>query len=90
MKIPQAVKSALWSYDTKKMSLSNPDHRFILIINILNLGTDDAVDWLLGNIENKDVAEAIKKSYVSEWNKKSLVLWSHFFNSYPAKKNRLE
>lgn len=89
MKVPKAVKAALWSYDTEKMSLANSDHRFITILGILNRGTDAAIDWLLGNISEKDIAEAIKKSYVSEWNKKSLSLWSNIFNAYPYKQNRL-
>lgn len=38
-KLPQAVKICLWSYDTNKISLSNPDDRFRIILNILNHDT---------------------------------------------------
>ncbi len=37
---------------------------------------------------NKEIKEIIKKSVVSDWNKKSLALWSLVFNIRPARKGR--
>ena len=87
-KVPQSVKVCLWSYDTDKMNLSNPDHRFIIIMNVLNYGAESAVKWLLENFSKKEIKETIKKSYGSEWNKKSLSFWSLIFNVSPRYKIR--
>lgn len=60
-KFPKAVKACLGSYDADKMTLSNPDHRFIVIMNILNHGSMKAVDWLWKNVsEKKEITEMIK------------------------------
>lgn len=75
-KLPQAVKACLWSYNVEKMNLSIPDDRFVITLNILNYGTDTAVKWILRNFNEDEIKEEIRKSYSSEWNKKSLALWS--------------
>ena len=87
-KLPQEVKVCLWSYNTDKMSLSNLDHRFIITMNVLNYGAEKAVEWLLKNFSEKEIKETIKKSYGSEWNKKSLSFWSLIFNAFPHHKSR--
>lgn len=76
MKISKEVKSVLWSYDTNKMSLSNPTDRFRTIINVLNFGDMKAIEWLWQNFKRKEIKEAIKKSFEGEWTKPSLNLWS--------------
>jgi hypothetical protein len=86
--LPQSVKVCLWSYDADKIDFSIPGHRQIAFINILNIGTKEAVEWLLGNFTKKEIAEVIKKSYTSEWNHKSLAFWSTFFHASPLRKNR--
>jgi hypothetical protein len=87
-KLPQAVKACLWSYDTDKMSLSSPQDRLRIILNILNRGTKEAVEWLWKNFSEKDIAEAIRSSIASEWNRKSLSFWSHIYSTMPARKKR--
>ena len=87
-KLPKSVKICLWSYDTDKMSLSNSDHRFITIINVLNYGAEGAIKWLLEHFSEKEIKETIKKSYGTEWNKKSLSFWSLIFNTSPLHKSR--
>lgn len=87
-KFPRAVKACLWSYDTDKMDISVPDHRHIIIMNILNHGTMEAVEWLWQNFSDKEIKETIRNSYESEWGKKSLSLWSLIFHTSPLKKDR--
>lgn len=87
-KLPKYVKICLWSYDTDKMDLSNPDHRFITILNVLNYGSESAVKWLLEHFSEKEIKDTIKKSYRTEWNKKSISFWSLIFNTTPLHKSR--
>ncbi len=87
-KLPQAVKICLWSYDTNKISLSNPDDRFRIILNVLNHGTKKAVEWLWKNFNEKEITETINNSIASEWDRKSLNFWSLIYHASPARKNR--
>ena len=86
--LPQSVKASLWSYDTDKINLNNSDHCALVIINVLNRGESSAVDWLMKNFTKEEIAGAIKESSVSEWNKKSLSLWSLVFGAEPTKQSR--
>ena len=86
--LPAAVKACLWSYDTDQMDFSVPAHKQRVIENILNRGTHTAVTWLLTTFSKKEIAEAITRSNVSVWNKKSLSLWSMVFSTYPEKDSR--
>lgn len=86
--LPQSVKACLWSYDTNKINLSLSDHRLLIIKNILNTGTASAVSWLFENFTRNEISTVIYNSNVSEWNKKSLSLWSLVFNINPLKKTR--
>lgn len=87
-KLPQAVKICLWSYDTNKISLSNPDDRFRIIFNVLNHGTKKAVEWLWKNFNEKEITETINNSIESEWDRKSLNFWSLIYRASPARKKR--
>ena len=87
---PPAVKVCLWSYDTSKMKLSNPYDRFRIIINVLNHGTKEAVDWLKKNFSEKEIKDTIKKSIASEWDRKSLNFWSLIYRVSPKRKTRFE
>ena len=87
-KLPQAVKVCLWSYDTDKINLSNPDDCFRVILNILNHGTKNAVEWLWVNFSDKEITETIKNSIASEWNRKSLNFWSLIYQVSPTRKTR--
>lgn len=86
--LPQSVKTCLWSYDTDKIDLFLPDHRMLIIKNVLNTGTTPAISWLLENFTRKEISSVILNSNVSEWDKKSLSLWSLVFNSNPLRKTR--
>jgi hypothetical protein len=85
---PQEVKACLWSYAIDQIDLSSSDHRLRIIENVLNRGTKAAVDWLLVQFTEKEIADAIRQSSVSEWSKKSLALWSLIFNVVPSRVTR--
>ena len=87
-KLPQSVKVCLWSYDTDKVDISNSDDRFRIIINVLNRGTMEAVEWLWKNFSEKEIVNTIQQSYQSEWNKPSLKLWTLIYKTSPLKATR--
>jgi len=86
--LPQSVKACLWSYDVNQMDFTVPSDRFKIIFNVLNYGTSDAITWLMKNFSREEISEVIKKTSQSEWNKKSLSLWSLIFNSSPERQGR--
>ncbi|KKP87969.1 MAG: hypothetical protein UR92_C0017G0019, partial [Candidatus Nomurabacteria bacterium GW2011_GWA2_35_80] len=76
IEIPEFVKACLWSYDIDTIDLSVLDHRTRVIQNVLNRGTSDAISWLRKIFSEKEIIEVIEKSISTDWNKKSLALWS--------------
>lgn len=70
----------LWSYDLKKMDKERDKQ--IIIKNILDFGTKQAIDWLRENYSKK-IKEAIKNSVKSDWSKKSINLWSLVYGVKP-------
>ena len=86
--LPQEVKACLWSYDTDRIDLENPDHRKRVIENVLNYGTKAAVDWLRAHFPKEEIADVIRQSSISMWDKKSLALWSLVFRVVPSRTTR--
>ena len=86
--LPQSVKATLWSYDTDRIDFSDQGQRRVIIENVLNMGSMKAVTWLLAHVSKKEIADTIEKSMVSQWDKKSLNLWSLVFNTRPSRLNR--
>jgi hypothetical protein len=86
--LPQAVRACLWSYDIDQIDLANPDHKRRIIENVLNRGTAPAVSWLLSHFTKEEIVGVIATSSVSEWNKKSLSLWSLVFDVLPTRAAR--
>ena len=88
--LPQSVKACLWSYNIDKMDFDDSSNRKVLIKNVLDRGTKEAIDWLLVHFSKEEISESIKQSHASDWGKKSISLWSLVFNSYPIKVGRFE
>ncbi|MDP3988804.1 MAG: hypothetical protein Q8P93_01055 [bacterium] len=86
---PKEVAACLWSYDINQIDLKKRDHRIVLIKNVLNHGTMNAIIWLLQTFDTAELRQVITASSRSEWNEKSLALWSLFFSSTPSRKTRL-
>jgi len=71
--IPQFIQPFLWSYDTAK--IDPVKHKKRIIINVLNLGSKPATDWLFEQYKKSEIKEVVKNSKPGEWNKKSLSFW---------------
>lgn len=85
--IPNYIKPFLWSYNPRKINLKE-DKRTI-ILNILNLGTKKATDWLFKNYSKKEIKQTISRTYKGEWNDKSINLWSMVLNVKPKNKRNV-
>lgn len=81
--IPNFLQPFLWSYDISKMDKSK--HKKIIIKNILDFGNTEAFVWLKKNYTENEIQETIKQTIQTEWDKKSINLWSLIYNSFPKK-----
>lgn len=86
MNLSQSVKNTLWSYDINQVNLQKDKN--LIIFNVLNWGTEDAVIWLKNTYSGEDISNTIKESNSNNWSIKSLNYWSKFFNVSPKSKNR--
>lgn len=77
--IPEFVRPFLWSYDTNELDLERDKRRIIL--NVLNLGTKQATDWLFLNYPRSEIRKIIKNfAAVGELSPKSLNYWILIFD----------
>jgi hypothetical protein len=72
-KIPHYVAPFLWSYDIEKIDLERDKNR--IVINVLNLGTKGATEWLFSKYSKEEIKNIVSSSLSGEWNKKSLHYW---------------
>ncbi len=72
--IPDYVQPYLWSYDIKALDLR--EHKKTIIFQILNFGSKEATDWLFSTYSKEEIAKVANNVPQTEWNKKSLRLWS--------------
>ena len=79
--LPSFLRPFLWSYDLEKMDKEK--HKQIIIKNVLDFGTKQAIDWLRENYSKKEIQEVIKNSVKSDWSKKSINLWSLVYEVEP-------
>lgn len=77
--IPKVIQSFLWFSDLKKIDLQKDKAR--VIINILNIGSRPATDWLF-NFYPKAVIKKVVMSYGAkgELSAKSLNYWTLVLN----------
>lgn len=85
--IPQYVKPFLWSFDTEAIDLLRDKER--IITNVLNLGTEEALQWLFTMYSRHEIKEIIECPRPGEWNKKSLNYWAIMFDVSPQVRPRL-
>lgn len=85
-KIPSFVRPFLWSYDISKLNLNT--NKRTIIHNVLNFGSEKAVDWLRSVYTFDDMKDVFIKVPKSAWGKKSLALWSLIFGVSPEKESR--
>lgn len=82
MKLPKSVQVALWSYDIS--TIDTIIDRELIVTNVLNIGTKEAVQWLFQQYNKDEIKAVIKSPKPGIWNKRSLNLWSLVFQ-VPAK-----
>ena len=76
---PKFIKPFLWSNDFKKIDLQKDKQRIIL--NILNIGTKKATDWLFDCYPKSEIKKIIiNHGAKGELNKKSLNYWILILN----------
>lgn len=78
VQLPKSVKAALWSYDLAKIDLEK--HKKLIISQVLNFGSFEAITWLFSNYSTDDIKETALTLPLGSWDKKSLNLWSLYFN----------
>ncbi len=72
--LPKSIKPFLWSYDFDKVNPKKDKKRIIL--NILNIGTKRATDWLFNYYSKSEIKEIIiNYGAKGELSDKSLNYW---------------
>ena len=71
--IPQYVAPFLWSYDIERIDIERDKKR--IVINVLNLGTKEATEWLFSKYQKEEIKKIVAGSLAGEWNNKSLHYW---------------
>ncbi len=84
--IPQFLRPFLWSYDLSGLDLEI--HKNIIIKNILDAGNEQATDWMKKTYSDKEIKDAIIKSFKSDWSRKSINFWSLVYRVSPEKEKR--
>lgn len=79
--IPPYVAPFLWSYDMDSLDIEK--HKSLIITQVLNLGSQQAVQWLRGTYTHEEIAAVMEKSARTAWDKKSLALWSLVYDVAP-------
>lgn len=82
--LPQSVKAVLWSYKTDQIELEK--HKKIIIFQVLNFGSIEAVDWLFDKYSFVTVEQIVNTIPLTQWNKKSLSLWKLVLSINPKKR----
>lgn len=86
--VPQEIKASLWSYDLSSIDLN--ESKEIVITQVLNWGTDSALQWLFKKYNKEDIKNTVVSALPGMWNKKSFNFWCIFFGikkEFPAFRN---
>ena len=76
---PKFIKPFLWYHDFEKIDLQKDKKRIIL--NILNIGTKKATDWLFNFYSKSEIKKIIiNHGLLGELSKKSLNYWTLYLN----------
>ena len=79
--IPDFLRPYLWSYNIHALDLK--EDKKTIIFQILNCGSQKATDWLFSIYNRQEIAEAANTFPQTQWNKKSLRLWSIVLGIHP-------
>lgn len=78
VQLPESVKATLWSYDLNEIDLQK--HKRLIISQVLNFGSLDAISWLFSNYSSGEIKEAALSLPLGSWDEKSLNIWMLYFN----------
>ncbi|MFN3693260.1 MAG: DUF6922 domain-containing protein [Candidatus Paceibacteria bacterium] len=84
--LPAFLQPFFWSYRLADLDIAV--HQTLIIKQVLNHGSKEAVDWLLQTYSEAVIREVIAGSMVTEWSQKSLSLWSKVYNISPTRQGR--
>ncbi len=82
--LPDFLRPFLWSYKFEDLNLQ--EDKKIIIKNILDFGTKEAVDWLKQSYDKEEIKDVIRKTVRTEWSKKSINLWELIYEVGPQEK----
>ncbi len=84
---PKVIMPFLWSYDQKRIDLHRDRERIIL--NLLNLGSREATDWLFSFYPKSLIKRVLKeRGSKGELSPKSLNYWTLMLKIDKAKLSR--
>jgi len=72
--LPKAIKSILWSYDLRDVSLERDKE--IIITQVLNYGTREDIKWLLKTYGEEEIKKVVANPRSGRWWKKVLNFWA--------------
>lgn len=75
-KLPKFFQSALWSYNLDSFDPNNPVDKKIIIESVLNHGTDEQLQWVLGYYTLKDIKNVLKDPSRGSWDPRVLSYWT--------------
>lgn len=81
--LPTFLQPFLWSYNIAE--LDHDQHKSIIIKNLLNFGDARSTQWLKTQYTDSEIRKVITSSVITEWNKRSINLWSLVYDAYPKK-----
>ncbi len=84
--LPDFLQPFFWSYRLEDLDVQT--HKSLIIKQILNHGSKEAIDWLRDTYSETVIQAAITNSMVSEWSKKSLSLWTKVYDATPSRSSR--
>ena len=84
--IPKFIEPYLWSYDTSALDITR--HKELIVTQVLNYGTEQALQWLFITYPYLDIAYIVSHPRPGVWDKKSLNYWALFFQVSPIIKPR--
>jgi len=85
-KIPDSVRAVLWSYDVDRIYFVQ--HKRLIVCQVLNFGTEDALKWLFKVYGRDDVTKVANDIPLGQWDKKSLSLWSLVLGVKPVSRSQ--
>jgi len=81
---PQSVKAVLWSYNWNALEVQKD--KKIIISQVLNFGSEEAIKWLFKQYGLTDVEQIANTIPLFQWNKKSLSLWKLVLSINPRRR----